>query len=161
MVPIMSQEYFFIRPRIITSVVWILLSLAMVTYSVWAIAYFIFTSASSYDGVIIFFGVILPIFLTYCAIVGVLYRGIWKCTVQCSNIYYWSPIKRVDFTFDGIERIELNIVGGGYHTGPEMKTVLIFLRGRKRPILIPHKAVGINAFIECLKSKKILGSKIL
>ena len=153
----MNQDYFVMRPRIVTVLGWGLLSLLGVAAIIWAAVYFIVMGAGSYEELI--FGGLLVIIVSFGSIAGLITRGIWKCTIQGNHILYWSLISRIKFAFDDIERVELDIMRS--HRAPDLKTLHIYLYGRKRWLSIPSKSTNSNLFLECLKSRKILGSETL
>ena len=153
----MNQSYFVMRPNKVTVFGGLLFNLFGITAFAWATYYFIVIGANSYEELIL--GGLLTIFLFIGSIGNMLIRVIWICSIQDNYIHYKSIVSNIKFTFDDIERVEVDIIHS--HRSPELKTLHIYLYGRKRWISIPNKAVNSNAFIECLKHKNISGAENL
>jgi len=156
----MSHEYFVIRQRRLSVFGWALCTLLFsAIVAVLAMNWLIHTFEGVYGDLIYIALFILFSLLLVASIVFLMNVVVWKCTVQGECICYRSLRFRNEFTFDDISRIEFEAFQPLYSV--ETKTYRIFLHGRKRPLLLPVKAVGMNILIERLKSKKIMGSKSL
>ena len=153
----MSQNNFVIRPNLRYALGRIAASLVFAAVTVWAFIFLLVIGAGSVGELI--FGIFVILFCPV-MIMAMLSSAIWKLTIQEDNICFWSLFGRARFTFDDIERVELDIINS--RTGT-LKMWHVFLKGRseRRPIKVPHESSGIDTFLDCLESKNISGAKRL
>ena len=150
----MIQNNFIMKTNTARSVGRIFGALISLMLLVWAVIFLLFIGASETGELI--FGIFIIVFAPFVA-VFMLNSAFWKCTIQGDHITVRTLFVTTKFTFDAIKKVELEVVSTNRYG--DLKTLLIFLRDRseRRPISIPHKTIGRDTFIDCLKSRDILG----
>jgi hypothetical protein len=151
----MEQKTLVIRPRSASSLGWIILSIISVFAMLWAI-FFLVTIGWSSTGELIT-GLIV-ILLSPLTILSMINRAIWKLIVNGEEIIYWSLFRKLEFNFGNIEKVEFDVISSPRSVDLESWRIFINGQSKRRPIIIPHKAIGFEDFSRCLRERDVEGA---